>query len=71
MALAIWPTLIRFRGDYTTSSKNYTAALQLYQQINNVHGICTSYQGLGYVQNYLGNYDTAIGLYNKSLALDP
>jgi signal transduction histidine kinase/tetratricopeptide (TPR) repeat protein len=57
------------RGDYTTSSKNYTAALQLYQQINNVYGICTSYQGLGYVQNYLGNYDTAIGLYNKSLAL--
>ncbi|MGF7082736.1 tetratricopeptide repeat-containing sensor histidine kinase [Mucilaginibacter sp. UYCu711] len=58
-----------FRGDYATSSKNYTAALQLYQQIDNVHGICSSYQGLGYVQNYLGNYDAAIGLYNKSLAL--
>jgi signal transduction histidine kinase len=57
------------RGDYATSSKNYTAALQLYQQIDNVHGVCASYQGLGYVQNYLGNYDAAIGLYNKSLAL--
>ena len=58
-----------FRGDYAASIKNYTAALNLYQQINNKQGISESYIGIGRAQDYLGNYDIAIGYFNRALAI--
>lgn len=58
-----------FRCDYSESAKNYTAALNIYLQLHNSHGISTSYIGLGRIQDYLGNYDNAISLFNKALAL--
>lgn len=57
-----------FRGKYDESAKNYTAALDIYQQLNNFKGLNDSYQGLGRIQDFMGNYDAAIELYKKALA---
>jgi signal transduction histidine kinase len=57
-----------FWGDYNTAKDNYTAALKIYSQIHNIHGIATCYTGIGRINDYLGNYNEAIRLFERSLA---
>ena len=56
------------QGNYDEATRNYNAALQIYQQLHDIRHINKCYQGLGRIQDFAGNYNAAIELYKKALA---
>ena len=61
--------LAHLQCDYATAVRRLEAALRLYQELDDPHGIARALQGLGSVAREQGRYDRSLELHAEGLAI--
>jgi predicted ATPase/DNA-binding SARP family transcriptional activator len=61
--------LAHLQCDYVTAVRRLEAALRLYQELDDPHGIARALQGLGSVAREQGRYDRSLELHAEALAI--
>ena len=61
--------LAHLQCDYATAVRRLEAALRLYQELDDPHGIARALQGLGSVAREQGRYDRSLELHAEALAI--
>lgn len=63
--------ILEIQGEFQNAEKYYFKALKKYRLINNYEGIFSIYNSMGILSRKLGNLDTSLDYYKKSLLVAP